>query len=69
LPPCDTGYPFSGEYVTTELENRVYVTTDILQAINCAVFIEGMIYRVQPMGRLGWDDDDIAGPNYTAAAR
>jgi hypothetical protein len=59
LPPCETGYLYG------DRDDRVYMTTDLMQAINCAVIMKGMIYRVQPIGRLSPDDDDI-GPNYTA---
>ena len=47
----------------------VYVTTDLMQAVNCARIMNGMIYRVQPIGRLGPDpdhEDDLAGRDYTA---
>jgi hypothetical protein len=61
LPPCETGYD------TGARDDRVYVTTDLLQAICCALIEKGMVYLVQPLGRLGPDDGDIAGgPNYTA---
>jgi hypothetical protein len=61
LPPCETGYLYG------DRDDRVYVTTDLMQAINCALIMRGMVYRVQPIGRLGPDDDDIAGgPNYIA---
>ena len=60
LPPIETGR-FTGARA-----DRVYITTDILQAINCAIVETGMVYLVQPVGRLGPDDDDIKGPkNYT----
>ena len=59
LPPCETGYP------NGDREDRVYVTTDLMQAINCARIMHGMVYRVQPIGRLGPDDNGIAGPDYT----
>jgi hypothetical protein len=60
LPPCETGYPDAAGR-----EDRVYVTTDLMQAINCARIMRGMVYRVQPIGRLGPDDNGIAGPDYT----
>jgi hypothetical protein len=37
-------------------EDRVYVTTDLMQAINCARIMHGMVYRVHPIGRLGPDE-------------
>jgi hypothetical protein len=59
LPPCETGY------LNGAREDRVYVTTDLMQAINCARIMRGMVYRVRPIGRLGPDDNDIVGPTYT----
>jgi hypothetical protein len=60
LPPCETGYRSGGR------DDRVYVTTDLMQAVNCARIMRGMVYRVQPIGRLGPDDNDVAGPDYAA---
>jgi hypothetical protein len=37
-----------------------------MQAVNCARIMRGMVYRVQPIGRLGPDDNDVAGPDYAA---
>jgi hypothetical protein len=75
LPPCETGYdaPPSGlpdgeaarALAVHRGETRVYVTTSLMQAINCAWIERGMVYRVQPIGRLGADDNGVAGPDYT----
>jgi hypothetical protein len=60
LPPCETGHDGGGR------DDRVYLTIDLLQAINCALIEKGDVYLVQPIGRLGPDDNDVAGPHYTA---
>jgi hypothetical protein len=64
LPPCETGYRCGGG----ALDRLVYVTTDLMQAVNCARIMNGMVYLVRPIGRLGPDpdlDDDLAGRDYT----
>ena len=49
LPPIETGH-----LSAADREDRVYVTTNLLQAINCAILDEdGMVYLVRPIGRLG----------------
>jgi hypothetical protein len=60
LPPRETGYPDAAGR-----EDRVYLTTDLLQAINCALIMDGAVYRVEPIGRLGPDDNGVAGAEYT----
>jgi hypothetical protein len=44
-------------------DDRVFVTTDLLQAICCALIEKGMVYLVQPLGRVRHDDHVT---NYTA---
>jgi hypothetical protein len=61
LPPRETGqgHPY-------ESDDRVYMTTDLVQAVNCAMITNGRVYHVEPVGRLGPDDDGHFGPDYTA---
>jgi len=59
LPGCGTGYCSGGGR-----DDRIYITTDILQAICCALVEHGMVYRVQPIGRPHRDELD-GEPNYT----
>jgi hypothetical protein len=61
LPPCETGRD-----PCADREDRVYVTTDLLQAICCALIAKGMVYLVQPLGRLGPDDNVGNKTNYAA---
>jgi hypothetical protein len=46
-------------------DDRVYVTTDLLQAICRALVNDGDVYLVRPIGRLGPDEDGHYWPNYT----
>jgi hypothetical protein len=60
LPPDETGRAGSG------WSHRVYVTTDLRQAVFAARLVHGLVYLVRPIGRLGPDDDGTCGPHYTA---
>ena len=60
LPPDETGRDGSG------WSNRVYLTTDLLEAVFAARLERGMVYLVRPIGRLGPDDNGTCGPHYTA---
>jgi hypothetical protein len=60
LPPDETGRAGSG------WSHRVYLTTDLLQAVFAARLVRGLVYLVRPIGRLGPDDDGTCGPHYTA---
>jgi hypothetical protein len=60
LPPEETGRSGSG------WSHRVYMTTDLLQAVFAARLERGLVYLVRPIGRLGPDDDGTCSPHFTA---
>jgi hypothetical protein len=62
LPPTETGW----EETAGIREDRVYVTTSLMQAVCCARLEHGWVYLVRPIGGLGPDDNGERGPNYTA---
>ena len=69
IAPYDTGRPHGKwdhcAWGYCAVDDCVYITTELMTAIDCARLNHGWVYRVAPIGPLGPDDGGEAGPHYT----